>query len=178
MAELLRNPEKMSTLRDEIKHVLEEKGQVEESDMGRLPYLQAVVKETLRLHPPAPFLVPQKADVDLHINGYLVPKRADILVNVWASGRDPNIWTEADVFMPERFLNDGMNYIGNDFKLIPFGAGRRICPGYPLARKMVHLMLATFVGKFGWRGVNPNMDEDFGLTLHKAVPVEAFPTKI
>lgn len=153
MAELIRNPSKMSRLSDEVRNFIEENGHVEESDIPRLPYLQAVVKETFRLHPAAPFLVPHKADSDVEIEGYIVPKNAQILVNVWASGRDPSIWTDADEFVPERFLNenDGVDFRGRDFELIPFGAGRRICPGLPLAYRMVHQMLATFVGSFEWK---------------------------
>ncbi|KAL8495443.1 hypothetical protein ACS0TY_019548 [Phlomoides rotata] len=187
MTELLRNPDKMSRVREEIKVVIQEKGQVEESDIPSLPYLQAVVKETFRLHPAAPFLVPHKAESDVQINGYLVPKNAQILVNVWASGRDPNIWTNADSFSPERFLTgeyDHIDFKGKDFELIPFGAGRRICPGLPLAYRMVHLMLATFVGNFGWKleqGMKVeelDMDEKFGLTLQKAIPLKAVPMKL
>ncbi|GER31268.1 cytochrome P450 [Striga asiatica] len=179
MAELLRNPSKLSTLKDEINDVIN--GSVQESDIPRLPYLQAVVKETLRLHPPAPFLVPHKANADVEVNDYIVPKDAQVLVNVWASGRDPNVWPDADVFLPERFLGREVDYRGKDFELIPFGAGRRICPGLPLAHRMIHLMLATLVGGFEWRiegGVESevlDMDEKFGLTLQKAVPLRVVP---
>ncbi|KAL3616586.1 hypothetical protein CASFOL_039976 [Castilleja foliolosa] len=179
MTELLRNPDKLSRLRKELKDNIVD--QVQESDIPRLPYLQAVVKETFRLHPSAPLLVPHKADADVEINGYTVPKDAQILVNVWASGRDPNVWPDADMFVPERFLGRDIDFRGQDFELIPFGAGRRICPGLPLAYRMVHLMLAIFAGDFGWRleeGVKPeelDMDEEFGLTLQKAIPLKAVP---
>nr|WET52776.1 cytochrome P450 76S78 [Ajuga reptans] len=186
MTELLRNPDKMSKVRHEIRDIIGENKQVEESDIPRLPYLQAVVKETFRLHPAAPFLVPHMARSDVEVNGYIVPKHAQVLVNVWASGRDPSIWTDVDLFRPERFLNgnDQIDFRGKDFELIPFGAGRRICPGLPLAHRMVHLMLATLVGNFGWNlieGTKPNdidMDEKFGLTLQKAVPLKAVPVKL
>ncbi|KAL8492977.1 hypothetical protein ACS0TY_024254 [Phlomoides rotata] len=182
MVELLRQPEKLSIVRDEIRVVVGENGQIEESDISRLPYLRAAVKETLRLHPPAPLLIPHKAESNVEINGYIVPKNADILVNVWASGRDDSIWHKADLFMPERFLNgnDGIDFRGKDFELIPFGAGRRICPGLPLAYRMVHLMLATLVGNFGWKLQDEELDmeERFGLTLQKAIPLAAVPTKL
>ncbi|GER31267.1 cytochrome P450 [Striga asiatica] len=185
MTELLRHPSKLSTLRKEINDVINgvqnDQQSVQESDIPRLPYLQAVVKETLRLHPPAPLLVPHKANADVEVNDYIVPKDAQVLVNVWASGRDPNVWPDAEVFLPERFLGREVDYRGNEFELIPFGAGRRICPGLPLAHRMVHLMLATLVGSFEWRiegGVESevlDMDEKFGITLQKAVPLRAVP---
>ncbi|KAK6154434.1 hypothetical protein DH2020_008682 [Rehmannia glutinosa] len=187
MTELLRNPEKLSRVRNEITDIIGENKQVQESDIPRLPYLQAVVKETFRLHPVAPFLVPHKAETDVEINGYIVPKNAQVLVNVWASGRDSGIWPNADSFLPERFLDhkyDKIDFRGNDFELIPFGAGRRICPGLPLAYRMVHLMLATLVGNFGWEleeSVKPqelDMNEKFGLTLQKAIPLKVVPTKL
>ncbi|KAH6817839.1 hypothetical protein C2S51_001442 [Perilla frutescens var. frutescens] len=185
MTELIRNPTKMWKLSDEVRDFIKENGQIEESDIPRLPYLQAVVKETFRLHPAAPFLVPHKVDSDVEIKGYIVPKNAQILVNVWASGRDPHIWTNANEFVPERFLNEnnGVDFRGHDFELIPFGAGRRICPGLPLAYRMVHQMLATFVGNFEWRlqSIKPqemDMNENFGLSLQKAVSLRAIPTKL
>ncbi|KAL3649488.1 hypothetical protein CASFOL_005891 [Castilleja foliolosa] len=151
----------------------------QESDIPRLPYLQAVVKETFRLHPIGPLLVPHKADVDVEINGYTIPKDAQILVNVWASGRDPSVWQDADMFVPERFLDREIDFRGQDFELIPFGAGRRICPGLPMAHRMVHLMLATFVGDFGWQLEEElDMDEKFGITLQRAIPLKAVPMKL
>ncbi|KAL0428979.1 UNVERIFIED_CONTAM: cytochrome [Sesamum radiatum] len=182
MTELMRQPDKMSRVRDEIKSIIGEKGKVEESDISRLPYLQAVVKETLRLHPAAPFLVPHKAVSDGEIHGYMVPKDSLILVHVWASGRDPCMWVESDAFMPERFLDNKIDYRGKDFELIPFGAGRRICPGLPLAHRMVHLMLATLIHNFGWeveiKSKEIDMNEKFGLTLQKDIPLRAVPTKL
>lgn len=184
MAELIRKPNKMSRLRNEVTTFIKQNGEFQESDIPRLPYLQAVVKETFRLHPAAPLLIPRKASSDIQINGYIIPKNAQVLVNAWASGRDPSIWTNAEEFVPERFLqeNDHVDYRGQDFELIPFGAGRRICPGLPLAHRMVHLMLATFVDNFEWKleNIKPeelNMDEKYGLTIQKAVSLKAIPMK-
>uniref|UniRef100_A0A1W7HBU6 Cytochrome P450 n=1 Tax=Scoparia dulcis TaxID=107240 RepID=A0A1W7HBU6_SCODU len=184
MTELIRHPKKMSRIRDELRDIIGENGQLQESEISRLPYLHAVVKETFRLHPAAPFLVPHKAEADVEIDCYVVPKNAKILVNVWASGRDPNIWPDADLFMPERFLDHNeIDYRGNDFELIPFGAGRRICPGLPLAHRMVHLMLATLIRDFGWKLGNGqkaeelDMSEKFGLSLQKAIPLNLLPMK-
>jgi cytochrome P450 len=96
-----------------------------------------VVKETFRLHPPAPLLLPRQAQETTRITGYTVPQGSRVLVNVWAIGRDEVTWHEPDNFMPERFLGRVMDYKGGDFELIPFGAGPRICPGMPLAIKLV-----------------------------------------
>jgi len=183
MAELLHNPEKMTKARDELEEVLGKGGHVQESDISKFNYLRAIVKETLRLHPSVPFLVPRKAKTNIEICGYIVPKNAQILINVWAMGQDSSIWQSPNLFMPERFLEQDIDYKGQDFELIPFGAGRRICPGLPLANRMVHLMLASLVHYFAWKLPNEmrpedmNMAEMFGLTLHRAMPLLAIPIK-
>ena len=185
MAELLRNPEKMGKAQDELEQVLGKDGLGQELDISKFPYLQAIMKETFRLHPPAPFLVPHKAETDVEMCGFIVPKNAQILVNVWAMGRDSSIWTNPDLFMPERFLeHDNIDFKGQDFELIPFGAGRRICPGLPLANRMVHLMLACLVHDFNWKlagEIKPkdmDMSETFGITLHRAKPLRAIPMRV
>ncbi|XP_065859472.1 cytochrome P450 76T24-like [Euphorbia lathyris] len=178
MAELLHNPKKLSELKKELKEV---EGEIQESDIHRLPYLQATIKETFRLHPPGPFLVPRKAESNVEIGGFKIPKDAQILVNVWAIGRDESIWENPERFEPERFLASKIDLKGRDFELIPFGAGRRTCPGLPLAQRMLHLMLASLVHSFDWKlahGIQPNeldMTESFGLTLSKAQPLLAIP---
>ncbi|KAL3820172.1 hypothetical protein ACJIZ3_006077 [Penstemon smallii] len=184
MTELLRNPEKMSKAQQEIRGVIGENEQVEESDISRLPYLQAVVKEVLRCHPAGPLLVPHKAETDVEIDGYMIPKNAQVLVNFWAIGRDSNVWFNPDSFEPERFLDKKIDYKGQDFELIPFGSGRRMCPGYPLAHRMLHLILATLVHRFNWKlegGMKPeevDLNDKFGITLEKAVPLKAVPTHV
>ncbi|KAF3953762.1 hypothetical protein CMV_020826 [Castanea mollissima] len=181
MALLLQKPEKMVKAQDELEEVLGNNKKVQESDISKSHYLQAIVKETFRLHPPAPFLVPRKAVTDVEICGFIVPKNAQLLINVWAMGRDLSIWPSPNLFMPERLLENGIEFKGQDFELIPFGAGRRICPGLPLANRMVHLMLASLVHNFAWKLPDEMKPEDldlgemFGLTLHKAEPLRAIP---
>lgn len=180
ITELLRHPKKMAKAQAEIDQVIGKKESVQESDISELSYIQAVVKETLRLHPAATILM-HKAEEDVHLCDYYVPKNAQVLVNVWSIGRDPKVWSNPESFMPERFLETEVDMKGQDFELIPFGAGRRICPGIPLAYRMVHLMLATLVHLFNWRlpdGLNPedvDMEEKFGLTLQKMQPLQAIP---
>ena len=184
MAELLRSPEKMARARAELREIIGEEETVRESDISRLPYLQAIVKETFRLHPAAPLLVPHKAEADVEINGYVVPKNARIIVNVWASGRDSGTWSDPETFSPERFLHSEIDARGQHFELIPFGAGRRICPGLPLAYRMVHLMVAAFVHNYDWKledEMKPedmDMEEKFGATVQKAMPLNAIPVKL
>ncbi|KAL3829598.1 hypothetical protein ACJIZ3_018400 [Penstemon smallii] len=181
LTELMRNPEKMLKVQNELRNAIGQTEQVQESDIPKLRYLRAVIKETFRLHPAAPLSVPHKAKEDTEINGYIVPKDTQIIVNVWAIGRDSSVWSEPDLFMPERFLEQETDVHGRHFELIPFGGGRRICLGLPLAYRMVHLMVATFIHNFDWTlegGLKPgeiDMTENFGLTLQKAKPLKAVP---
>ncbi|WJZ82340.1 hypothetical protein VitviT2T_002107 [Vitis vinifera] len=184
MAELLHNPEKLLKARVELLQTIGKDKQVKESDITRLPFLQAVVKETFRLHPVVPFLIPHRVEEDTDIDGLTVPKNAQVLVNAWAIGRDPNIWENPNSFVPERFLELDMDVKGQNFELIPFGAGRRICPGLPLATRMVHLMLASLIHSCDWKledGMTPenmNMEDRFGITLQKAQPLKAIPIRV
>jgi cytochrome P450 len=184
MAELLHKPETLSKAKAELEQGIFKGNPVQESDIPRLPYLQAIVKETLRLHPAAPFLLPRKAEADVEISGYIIPKGSQVLVNAWAIGRDPSSWDNAESFMPERFLGSEIDVKGRHFELIPFGGGRRTCPGLPLAIKMLHLMLGSLIQTFDWKledGVKPmdmNMDDKFGITLQRAYPLIAFPIPV
>ncbi|CAL1373232.1 unnamed protein product [Linum trigynum] len=182
MTELLRNPNALTKLKEELDQAIGKDNHFEESDIPRLPYLQAVIKEIFRLHPPLPLLLPHKAGADVEIGGFTVPKGAQILVNLWAIGRDPMIWDDPNSFTPERFLGSEVDARGNHFELITFGAGRRICPGMSLAHRMLHMMLGSLVHWFDWKlpsGVEPgqlDMKEEFGVTLQKAKPLLAVPT--
>jgi cytochrome P450 len=178
LAELLQSPDSIRRVQEELNNVMGTKQQVDESDISKLPYLQAVVKETLRLHPPVP-LPPYEAESAVEIQGYTIPKGAKVLINIWAINRCPNAWVEPDKFVPERFLGTETNFMGRDFHLIPFGAGRRICLGLPLAYRMVHLMLGSLLHRFRWTlpaGLEKNgvdMRERFGLALSLVVPFRA-----
>ncbi|KAL0739770.1 hypothetical protein Bca4012_081283 [Brassica carinata] len=183
MAELLNNPKSLARAQAEIDCVIGQNGIVQESDISHLPYLQAVVKETFRLHPAAPFLVPRKAEADVEVLGFMVPKGTQVLVNVWAIGRDPAVWENPTRFEPERFLGKETDVKGRDYELTPFGGGRRICPGLPLAVVTVSLMLASLLYFFDWKLPNGiasedlDMDETFGITLHRTNPLQAVPVK-
>ncbi|KAL8521788.1 hypothetical protein ACS0TY_012082 [Phlomoides rotata] len=180
MSELMLNPDKLGKLKQELSGVVGEKRQVEESDVARLPYLQAVIKEVFRYHPPGPLLVPRAAVSDQQVNVYLIPKGTQILTNVWAMGRDPSIWENPESFEPERFLDKRTDFKGLDFELIPFGAGRRVCPGMPLATRILHMTTAALVHNYDWKlevGANEgdHKAELFGLAVRRAVPLRAIP---
>jgi cytochrome P450 len=182
MAEAIRNPRIMKKAQAELEEVIGKDRRVEESDIDRLPYLHAVVKEVFRLHPPAPLLIPHRSESTCEVAGYMIPKDTQVLVNAWAIGRDPTIWDEPSAFKPERFVESELEYRGQNFELIPFGAGRRICPGLPLAHRMVHVVTASLLHFFNWSlpdGITPdNMDmtEKFGITLQRASPLIAIPS--
>ncbi|XP_006353721.1 geraniol 8-hydroxylase-like [Solanum tuberosum] len=182
MAELLRKPEELNKVRQEIIEEIGLERAVKESDMDKLPYLQAVVKETMRLHPAVSLLLPHKAQNDTQVLGFNVPKDSQVFVNAWAIGRDPKSWERALEFLPQRFIESNVDYKGRNFEFFPFGAGRRICPGIPLAIRMVNLMLASIIQPFNWKlpdGMDPeklNMEEQFGVSLRKAVPLVAVPS--
>ncbi|XP_056174146.1 geraniol 8-hydroxylase-like [Syzygium oleosum] len=184
LSELLHNPEKLSRAQAELDRVIGKGKPIEESEIARMPYLQAIIKETFRMHPPVPLYLPRKSGLETKIGGFTVPKGAQVLVNVWAIGRDPSIWKDPDVFMPERFLGSEIDVKGQDFELAPFGAGRRICPGLPLAMRILHWMLGSLINSFNWElegGVKPedmSMEEKFGITLQRAQPLRVIPKPI
>ncbi|KAK9934409.1 hypothetical protein M0R45_021555 [Rubus argutus] len=185
MAELLRNPKVLSKAQAELERVIGKGKLVEESDIAQLPYLKAIIKETFRVHPTVPLLLPRKAAADVEIGGYIVPKGAQVLINAWAIGRDPNTWDNPNLFRPERFLGleNEIDFTGRNFELIPFGGGRRICPGLPLAKRMLPSMLGSLINCFDWKLENGvvletmNMKEKFGLSLQMAQPLRAVPNK-
>ncbi|XP_057870918.2 cytochrome P450 76T24 [Cryptomeria japonica] len=184
MAEFIRNPQKLNRARQELDEVVGCNRRVEESDLDRLPYLHAAVKEIFRLHTPVPLLLPHKAESASVVQGFVIPKDSQVLVNVWASGRDPSIWKRPSEFLPERFLegeNSKIDYKGQNFELIPFGAGRRICAALPLASRMVQLILASLLHSFEWMlpdGMSceeMDMSDELGITLKKSVELTAIP---
>ncbi|XP_057457732.1 cytochrome P450 CYP736A12-like [Lotus japonicus] len=183
MSELLRHPKAMTKLQDELKNVVGMGRVVEEDDIPKLPYLNMVVKETFRIHPPAPLLVPRECLEDITINGYFIAKKSRVLVNSWTIGRDPKIWSDnAEDFYPDRFQNTDIDSHGLHFQFLPFGSGRRRCPGMQLGLTTVPLVLAQLVHCFNWElplGMSANdldMTEEFGLTTPRVQNLLAIPT--
>lgn len=182
IAELLKNKEVLKKVSEEIKRETDTNS-LKESHVSQLPYLNACVKETLRLHPPVPFLIPRRALETCKVMDYTIPRDSEVIVNVWAVGRDPWLWEDPLSFKPERFLGSDLDFKGQDFEFLPFGAGRRICPGLPMAAKQVHLIIATLLYYFDWslpNGEDPamlDMSEKFGITLQKEQPLLVVPRR-
>lgn len=180
LTELLSNPESLNKAKAELAQAVGADRTFEEDDIDNLPYLKAVIKETLRLHPPIPFLVPRRAMEDTNFQGYHIPKDTQVLVNAWAIGRDPEVWDEPWSFKPERFLGSTVDYKGQNYELIPFGAGRRMCAGVPLAHRMLHLILGSLLHQFDWEldcKEEIDMNDRMGITVRKAEPLIAVPKR-
>ena len=179
---MLKNPSILKRAQEEMDHVIGRNRRLVESDLPKLPYLQAICKESLRKHPSTPLNLPRVSTQACEVNGYYIPENTRLSVNIWAIGRDPDVWENPEEFRPERFLsgrNAKIDPRGNDFELIPFGAGRRICAGARMGIVLVEYMLGTLVHSFDWKmpdGVEINMDEAFGLALQKAVSLSAMVT--
>ncbi|GLJ31832.1 hypothetical protein SUGI_0640510 [Cryptomeria japonica] len=176
MSELLRNPATLARAQQEIESAVGRDHRVNESDVMRLDYLRCVVKETLRLHPPVPLLVPHESMEGCNVGGYFVPPKTRLLVNVWAVGRDENAWKDSHQFKPERFMGNNKDVRGQDFDLLPFGAGRRGCPGITMGLSISELALAQLLHCFDWSVEGEvDMEEEFGLTVPRKNPLFACP---
>ncbi|XP_042040162.1 cytochrome P450 71A6-like isoform X1 [Salvia splendens] len=177
MTELIRNPEIMKTLQNEVREVAGNKDEIDEQDLEKMSYLKAVMKESLRLHPPVPLLVPRELTQDTTVLGYDIASRTRVMTNVWAISRDPSLWKYPEEFRPERFLGMDIDFRGLHFELTPFGAGRRGCPGITFAVAVDELALAKLVHKFNFRLPNGakmeelNVSESNGITIHKKCPL-------
>jgi len=191
LAELLHNPSTMSKVRTEMAAAsfgCNSKQAIEEADLIRLPYLQAVVKEMQRLHPVSPLTLPHKAIEDgVEIGGYVIPKGSTVIINLSTVMRDPDVWEMPEEFVPERFIGtDGnVDMKGKDqFQYIPFGGGRRQCPGMALSERVVPLVLASLLQAFEWHlpdGMTSDkmdMNEMFVSANIRAVPLKAVPVVI
>ncbi|KAL6847299.1 hypothetical protein ACP4OV_023152 [Aristida adscensionis] len=174
MAQLLRHPEAMKKARAEVDANVGTARLVEESDVTNLPYLQCVVKETLRLSPVAPIVPAHEAMEDCAVGGHSVRRGTMVLVNTWAIHRDPRLWDAPEEFRPERFMDTGAAVTA---PMLPFGLGRRRCPGEGLAMRLVGLTLAALVQCFEWdvagEGGVVDMAEGGGLTMPMATPLAA-----
>ncbi|KAK6156284.1 hypothetical protein DH2020_010532 [Rehmannia glutinosa] len=180
MVEMLKNPTILNKAQDEVRQVFDDKRCVDESYFDELKYLKLVIKETLRLHPPTPFVLRESRE-PCTINGYEIPARTRVLVNIWAIGRDPEYWEDAESFKPERFLGKSVDFGGNRFEYIPFGAGKRICPGISFGLANVELQVAMFVYHFDWNlpdGMKPedmDMSELSGVAARRKQDLRVIP---
>ncbi|MCO5598327.1 hypothetical protein L7F22_052420 [Adiantum nelumboides] len=182
MAELLASPSKLKAAEEEVLFMISSKRDknetIEEDDIQRMPYLRAVVKETMRLHPVLPLLLPRESRQACNILEYEIPAKTQAFVNIWAIGRDPKVWDSPKDFLPERFLDNNIDVRGRHFELLPFGSGRRVCPGQSLGLLSIHIILARLLHAFSWspHDLQHDMSEKFGLLITKATPLVAYAT--
>ncbi|KAK4394155.1 cytochrome [Sesamum angolense] len=180
LSEVIRHPAVTKKLQKELEDIVGLDEMVNESHLSRLKYLDYVIRESMRLHPVGPLLIHEGME-DCEVNGFYIQKKSRVLVNVWAIGRDPDAWTDPETFSPERFLGSNVDVRGRDFQLIPFGTGRRGCPGLQLGLTIVQLMVAQLVHCFDWEladGMQPgelDMSENFGLVTARAKHLMAIP---
>lgn len=168
LARMILHPEIQSKAHYEIDHVLRTNNRtlVADSDLQNLPYIQAIVKETLRLHPPGPLLSWARLAIhDTHVGPHFIPAGTTAMVNMWAITHDERVWPEPEVFRPERFMEEDVAIMGSDLRLAPFGSGRRVCPGKTMGLATVHLWLAQLLHKFDW----VNTSRDCGVDLSECL---------
>ncbi|KAJ3694559.1 hypothetical protein LUZ60_010039 [Juncus effusus] len=173
MAELINNPEEMNKVQKEIRDIINASGKLTENLTEKMTYLKASIKESFRLHPPLPLLVPRESTKDIKISGYHIPARTRFILNTFAIGRDSHCWDRPQEFWPERFLESNVDFKGQHFGLVPFGAGRRVCPGISFASSTIELALAALLYHFDWNlpdGIKEkslDMAETGGITIHR-----------
>lgn len=181
MIELIRNPRVMNKAQEDIRNIIGKKPKVEEDDLANLKYLKKIVKETMRLHTPAPLLVPHETIRHCKIEGYDVLPGTRVIVNVWAIGRDPQVWDNAGEFNPDRFEDNGIDFKGQHFELLPFGSGRRSCPGLAMGVTTVEYILANLLHGFDWntpKGMkiqDVSLEEEEGITTKNKEPLRLVP---
>ncbi|XP_061363830.1 cytochrome P450 71A1-like [Gastrolobium bilobum] len=177
MTTLIKNPRVMKKVQEEIWNLGGKKDFLDEDDIQKFSYLKAVIKEILRLYVTTPLLVPRESNKNCIIDGYQIPAKTIVYVNAWAIHRDPEAWKDPEEFYPERFLDSAIDFRGQDFELIPFGAGRRICPGLHMGVATLELILANLLNSFDWELPKGLVKEDIdtevlpGITQHKKNPL-------
>lgn len=181
MSELIKKPSAMKKAQEEVRRIIGKKSKIEESDLGQMTYMKWVLKETLRLHAPVPFLAPRESSADVKVEGFDVPPKTRVFVNVWAIQRDPKMWDKAEQFIPERFDNSPIDFKGQDFQYLPFGAGRRGCPGITFGMAEAELVLANVLHWFDWKmpngasGDDLDMEDVYGLVVHRKNNLKLIP---
>ncbi|MBA0652214.1 hypothetical protein Goklo_019487 [Gossypium klotzschianum] len=181
MAEHLKHPTAMKKLQEEVRNVVGNKPKVEMEDINKMSCLKCVFKETLRLHPVVPLLLPRHTSATVKVGGYDIPSNTTVLINAWAIQREPKWWEKPEEFIPERFENNPINFIGEDFQFIPFGVGRRSCPGLQFGVASVEYMIANLVYCFDWKladgatADNLDMTEPYGIAVYRKFPLHVRP---
>ncbi|KAK8987042.1 hypothetical protein V6N11_055359 [Hibiscus sabdariffa] len=180
MAELLSHPDEMKKVQQEVRSVVRNKSKVDPEDIRKMEYLKCAIKEALRLHPPAVF-IPRRttATASGKLGGYDIPSNTTVLINAWAIHRDPKWWEKPEEFIPERFENSYIEFQGQDFQYIPFGIGRRGCPGMSFGIASVEYVMANLLYWFDWKlpageaADKMDMTELYGLAVYRKTPLHA-----
>lgn len=173
MARMVLHPDIQAKAQQEVDACVGDQRDVQDSDVPNLPYLQAIVKEVLRMHPPGPLLSwARLATHDVHIDKVLIPAGTTAMVNMWAIAHDESVWKDPWTFRPERFMEEEVSVLGSDLRLAPFGSGRRVCPGKALGLATVHLWLARLLHKFTWSSSHSvDLSECLRLSLEMEKPL-------
>ncbi|XP_022994546.1 cytochrome P450 71A1-like [Cucurbita maxima] len=175
MTELMGNPAAMKKAQEEVRTITGKKSKIKAEDIQKMEYIQCVIKESLRLHPPVPLLVPRETAEDVEIDGYHIPSKTRVFVNAWKIQRDPEYWKNPTEFIPERFMDNCLvDYKGQDYEFIPFGSGRRKCPGMSFGVSSFEQALANLLHWFDWKlpsGYELSVEEANGLTVRKKTPL-------
>ncbi|GFQ00610.1 flavonoid 3'-monooxygenase [Phtheirospermum japonicum] len=175
--EILKQPHIIEKAKAELDRVIGRDRWVQENDFTQLPYIEAIIMESMRLHPLATLLAPHYALEDCNVAGYDISKGTTVFINTWSIERDPRAWDAPEKFSPERFSGKETDMLGSNFALLPFGSGRRRCPGYNLGLKIVRTTLANLIHGFdmrlveGMRAEDICMEEEYGLTTHPKIPL-------
>ncbi|PPD69341.1 hypothetical protein GOBAR_DD33778 [Gossypium barbadense] len=182
--ELIRNPPSMEKVKYDVRKVGNGRDKIEESDIPKLHYLHSVIKETLRLHPPAPLLVPRETTEDCVVGDYEIPAKTRVIINAKSIGTDPKYWENPHDFQPDRFMKSSVDFKGQHLEFLPFGVGRRGCPGMSFAIMLLQLMVANFLYRFDWElpeGMSVedvDMEEELGITVFKKTPLCLVPIRV
>jgi len=173
MSEMIKRPSVMVKAQAEVRQALKGKKTFDDKDLENLTYLKLVVKETLRLHTPFPLILPRESMEEAKIGEYIIPPKTRVIINAWAMATSPESWEDPEKFLPERFENSSVDFMGNHYEFIPFGAGRRMCPGISFASTSIAHSLAGLLYHFNWElpdGVSPkdlDMTEAIGIIASK-----------
>ncbi|KAL5564954.1 hypothetical protein UlMin_028118 [Ulmus minor] len=181
MAELVRNPRVLKKTQEEVRRVVGNKAKVDSNDISSMAYLKCVIKESLRIHPTAPLLIPRETTTSVQIGGYHIPAKTRVLINAFAIQRDPSLWEKPEEFLPERFENNPLDFKGQHYQFVPFGFGRRQCPGLIFAIANIEYLVSSLLYWFDWKLPDDALPEDmdmtevFGITVTKKSPLRVVP---
>ncbi|KAE8009552.1 hypothetical protein FH972_005983 [Carpinus fangiana] len=183
MAELIKHPNVMKRAQEEVRRVVGKKSKIDVNDINQMHYLKCILKETLRLHPPVPLSVPRETSTSVKFRGYDIPQKTRVFLNIWAIQRDPTLWERPEEFLPERFKDTAVDFNRQEFEFIPFGGGRRRCPGLTFGVASIEYVTANILYWFDWRlpsgsarEKDLDMSEVNGLTVSKKIPLFLVPT--